>query len=211
MSMRHALIAALAAGALTLSACGSSETEPAANADRAADEAAAEQESNDNAESSESEDTGSSDSADGDSQGDGEAAAPVAGGADLSFSATTLQGEDFDGAQLAGKPAVLWFWAPWCPTCIAQIPAVSELAKEYDGEVNVIGVGGAAVASEIEATAKDIDGPVHLIDEPGVVWQHFEITAQSTYVILDADGQVVTDGQFLSDEQLRETVAEVAG
>ncbi|MGB5953467.1 MAG: redoxin family protein [Ornithinimicrobium sp.] len=211
MSIRHALIAALTAGAFTLSGCGQSETEPAASADSATEDTAAEQESNEATEASESEST-DGDSVEADSgDSDSAQAAPAAGGADLSFSATTLEGEAFEGAQLAGKPAVLWFWAPWCPTCLAQAPTVGELADEYDGEVNVVGVGGAAESSEIEGVAKDIEGPTHLIDEPGVVWQHFEITAQSTYVILDADGKVVTDGEFLSDEQLRETVAEVAG
>ncbi len=36
---------------------------------------------------------------------------------------------------------MLWFWAPWCPTCRAQIPTVSGLG-EYADQVNVVGVGG---------------------------------------------------------------------
>lgn len=208
MSIRHGLIAALAAGVLTLSACGQSENDAAAEPDADSDETSAGQSSEQETEDSDAEPQDDSAS---DSEGEGTDAEPAAGGADLSFSATTLQGETFDGEQLAGKPAVLWFWAPWCPTCRAQAPAVSEIANEYDGEVNVVGVGGAAVASEIEDVARDIDGPTHLIDEPGEVWQHFKITAQSTYVILDADGQVVTDGEFLSDDQLRRTVADIAG
>ncbi len=88
---------------------------------------------------------------------------------------------------------------------------MSDLAAQYDGEVTVVGVGGAAVASEIEDMAKDVTGPIQLIDEPGVVWQHFAITAQSTYLIIDADGSIVTDGQFLSDDDLRATVAGLVG
>lgn len=31
----------------------------------------------------------------------------------LAFSAETVGGEPFDGAELAGEPVALWFWAPW--------------------------------------------------------------------------------------------------
>ncbi len=204
MSIRHGLIAVLAAGALTLSACGHSESDAGARSASAGDESSAEQTSEQEPEDAPGQ------QADSDGNGD-RGAEPVAGGADLSFTATTLEDETFAGEQLAGKPSVLWFWAPWCPTCRAQAPAVSDLATEYDGEVNVVGVGGAAVASEIEGVARDIDGPTHLIDEPGAVWQHFEITAQSTYVIVDAEGQIVVDGEFLSDDELRQTVADITG
>ena len=38
----------------------------------------------------------------------------------LDFTGTTLSGAPFDGASLQGKPAVLWFWTPWCPFCNAE-------------------------------------------------------------------------------------------
>ena len=38
----------------------------------------------------------------------------------LDFTATTLSGAPFNGASLQGKPAVLWFWTPWCPFCNAE-------------------------------------------------------------------------------------------
>lgn len=188
MARRHSLVAGLAAATLLISACGGAGNPSAVDPEKvsAAPEGA-------------KDDAGPS------------KAAPEGDTVDLNFTATTLQGTTFSGELLAGKPAVLWFWAPWCPTCRAQAPAVSEIAKEYQGQVAVVGVGGAAVASEIEDVARDIEGPIQLIDEPGDVWQHFKITAQSTYLIVDADGSVVTDGQFLSDDDLRATVASLAG
>jgi thiol-disulfide isomerase/thioredoxin len=36
----------------------------------------------------------------------------------LRFDAKTVDGKDFSGQSLAGKPAVLWFWAPWCPVVL---------------------------------------------------------------------------------------------
>lgn len=128
----------------------------------------------------------------------------------LSFSAVTVDGAPFEGTELAGKPAVLWFWAPWCPTCRAQAGGVTRLAEEYAGQVSVVGVGGLGDVEDIRAYARQVDGPVQLIDPEGAVWRHFGVTAQSTYVVLDAEGAVVASG-YLDDHVLADKVAELAG
>lgn len=127
----------------------------------------------------------------------------------LDFSAVAVGGETFDGRQLAGKPAVLWFWAPWCPTCRAQTPAVSRLAETYRNRVNVVGVGGLDQESAIRDFADRVgDQVIVLTDAEGAVWRHFGVTAQSAYVVLDADGQVVVQG-YLDDAALAERVADL--
>lgn len=130
--------------------------------------------------------------------------------ADLDFAATTLQGESFDGGGLVGKPTVLWFWAPWCPTCRAQIPTVSGIGEKYAGRVNVIGVGGLDTQGEIQALAGRIEHVTHLVDDEGTVWKHFRITAQSTYTVIDADGEIVHEG-YLDNGALEDLVADLAG
>lgn len=131
-------------------------------------------------------------------------------GDQLAFSGTTLEGDSFEGTQLAGKPAVLWFWAPWCPTCRAQAAGVSRLAEQYTGRVNVVGVGGLGDVNDIRDFARQVPGPTHLVDPDGAIWRHFGVTAQSTYVVLDADGAVVADG-YLDDPVLADKVGELAG
>ncbi|MGH8827061.1 MAG: TlpA family protein disulfide reductase [Jiangellaceae bacterium] len=128
--------------------------------------------------------------------------------ADLDFTGTTLDGSRFDGSTLKGKPAVLWFWAPWCPTCRAQSGNVSAMAEKYDGEVAVIGVGGLDSAEAIEELAAQIPDVTHLVDDRGAVWQHFRVTAQSTYTVIDADGEIITEG-YLDDAELNDLVAQL--
>lgn len=130
--------------------------------------------------------------------------------AKLDFTAKTLDGKQFRGASLAGKPAVLWFWAPWCPTCGAQAPHVTSLAKKHKGEVNVLGVAGLDDRAKMREFVKrtGVRGFPNLADEKGVVWKRFEVTAQSTYVLLDASGEVVHSG-YLDDDALTRQVSEL--
>ena len=57
----------------------------------------------------------------------------------LQFTGTTLSGAPFNGASLQGKPAVLWFWTPWCPFCNAEGPSVSQVAAA-NPSVTFVGV-----------------------------------------------------------------------
>jgi thiol-disulfide isomerase/thioredoxin len=131
--------------------------------------------------------------------------------ASLRFTATTLDGKAFDGASLAGHPVVLWFWAPWCATCAGEAATVSDLATEYKGKVDIVGVAGMGDEKEMHSFVSDLDvsGITHLSDNAGVVWKRFGVTQQSVYVLLDRNGKVVTRG-WLDSQQFTAQVAKLA-
>ena len=130
--------------------------------------------------------------------------------ADLDFTATTLDRKTFNGIELKGKPAVFWFWAPWCSTCMAQRSTVSQLADQYDGQVSIVAVGGLDDEAAIRDLAKRIPNVTHLVDDEGVVWKHFGVTAQSTYEIISADGEIVSTG-YLDNDELTAMVKKLTG
>jgi thiol-disulfide isomerase/thioredoxin len=131
--------------------------------------------------------------------------------ANLTFTATTLDGKAFDAASLAGHPVVLWFWAPWCATCAGQATTVADLAAEYKGKVDIIGVAGMGEEKEMHSFVSELEvgGITHLSDKAGVVWKRFGITQQSVYVLLDRSGKVVAKG-WMDSQQFSARVAAMA-
>jgi thiol-disulfide isomerase/thioredoxin len=118
--------------------------------------------------------------------------------ATLDFTGTTVSGEAFDGASLAGRPTLLWFWAPWCPTCRGQIPQVQGIAADQGGELKAIA-----------EFADDVDEITHLEDVDGALWKQFGVTEQSSFVLLDADGAVVFEAGYGGTDELDARVEDV--
>jgi peroxiredoxin len=126
----------------------------------------------------------------------------------LRFTATTMDGKAFEASTLAGKPAVFWFWAAWCPECKSDAPAVRDLQAAAADKVNVVGVGGLKSGSDaMKKFVADyrLTSFPQLADDQGAVWKRFEVPTQHYFVILDASGKVVQRGP-LTIEQLRQAI-----
>jgi peroxiredoxin len=178
MSVRRTTLAVVAAGALLLAGCAGTDNGPTGDTMDPAPERAPTSPT----------DPGPT------GEADTESPAPPA---HLDFTATTVDGGSFDGHELLGQPVVLWFWAPWCGICAGQAPDVRALADDYAGTVSVVGVAG--LDDSVEAMRGFIDrhglqDVTHLADPDGTVWRLYEVTAQSTFVILDETGAVVERG-----------------
>jgi thiol-disulfide isomerase/thioredoxin len=130
----------------------------------------------------------------------------------LRFTGTTLTGTAFDAAQFAGRPVVLWFWAPWCATCASQAWTVAEIAPRYRDTVPIIGVAGLGEQRAMKdfVTEFELAGTPQIDDRAGALWRRFKVTEQSTFLIIDRDGKVVHQG-FLDGEALTARVTALAG
>ncbi|WP_146607443.1 redoxin domain-containing protein [Spongiactinospora gelatinilytica] len=128
----------------------------------------------------------------------------------LRFTATTLGGQRFDGASLAGKAVVFWFWAPWCPKCRSEAPAVKTAAAKYT-DVAFVGVAGldgeAAMREFVRRTGTG--GFPHLSDEKGAVWTRLGVSQQSTFVFMKADGSTERVSGPLGPDDLDRHVAKL--
>lgn len=114
----------------------------------------------------------------------------VAVPAQLDFVARTVGGQEFSGATLAGRPAVFWFWTPWCPTCQAEAPSVAKVARD-NPDVTFVGVSAQDQIPAMQAFIDKYDlGFTNIADVDGAVWQRFGVTAQPVLAFVGRDGSI---------------------
>jgi thiol-disulfide isomerase/thioredoxin len=131
----------------------------------------------------------------------------------LRFSGKTVDGKDFSGESLAGKPAVLWFWAPWCPKCRGEAPGVADAVKSVGGAVTFVGV---AARDEVPNMRKFVEqhglsGFAHLADTDLAIWKRFGVVEQPAYAFIAKDGTVEVVTARVSKDDLMRRAQALAG
>jgi thiol-disulfide isomerase/thioredoxin len=135
--------------------------------------------------------------------------APRSAAADerLQFTGTTLSGAPFNGASLQGKPAVLWFWTPWCPFCNAEAPGLSQVAAANPG-VTFVGI---AARSDVGAMGNFVSkynlNFTNLNDADGSIWARYNVPWQPAWVFYRADGS----STFVNNPTAAMSQAELSG
>src|SRR5246127_3133009 len=106
----------------------------------------------------------------------------------LNFTGTTLSGAPFNGSSLQGKPAVLWFWAPWCPFCNAEAPGVSQVSASHP-KVTFVGIAGRSDVGAMQNFVSRYNlNFTNLNDADGSLWARYNVPWQPAYVFYRADG-----------------------
>jgi thiol-disulfide isomerase/thioredoxin len=131
------------------------------------------------------------------------AEAPKAVPEQLRFTAKTVDGKEFSGESLAGKAAVLWFWAPWCPNCQAEAPTIAEAARSA-GDVEFVGVAAQDEVAAMQDFVRkyDLGSFTHIADTDASVWRRFGVTYQPAYAFISADGTIETETSQLEKDEL---------
>ena len=112
----------------------------------------------------------------------------TASAADLNFTGTTLSGGTFNGNSLAGRPAVLWFWTPWCPFCNQEAPSVAAVAAANPG-VTFVGIATRADNAALQSFVSKYGlNFTNINDADGSIWAKFNVPWQPAYVFLRPDG-----------------------
>ncbi|MUL62864.1 hypothetical protein BOO86_00190 [Mycobacterium sp. CBMA 234] len=106
----------------------------------------------------------------------------------LQFTGTLLNGGTFNGASLVGRPAVLWFWTPWCPFCNAEAPGVHQVSASHPN-VAFVGIAAHADPGAMNdfATKYGLNFPI-INDTDGSLWARYQVPWQPAYVFYRADG-----------------------
>jgi thiol-disulfide isomerase/thioredoxin len=131
----------------------------------------------------------------------------------LQFTGTTLSGAPFSGSSLVGKPAVLWFWTPWCPFCNAEAPSVSQVAAANPG-VTFVGVAARSDVAALQGFVSKYNlNFTNLNDADGSIWARYNVPWQPAYVFYRADGSstfVNNPTAAMPQQELSDRVAALA-
>lgn len=129
------------------------------------------------------------------------------------FTGTTLDGARFDSTSLAGKPRVLWFWAPWCTICRAESSDVAKEAAAFKGKVTFVGVPGRGKVPQMRqfVSQTGTGGFQHVSDQSGSLWKQFGVSSQPSFVFVDAQGHATRVTGSLDAAELKTRLTSLQG
>lgn len=109
-----------------------------------------------------------------------------------------LDGNDVDLLELvAGRPALIEFWATWCEQCEALQPQIDRIQATYGDEVQVVAVA-VAVAQTVRRVQRHVADSGHdypfLYDTRGAAVRAYQAPTTAVVVMLDTDGRVAYTG-----------------
>lgn len=103
-----------------------------------------------------------------------------------------------------GRPAILFFWATWCPHCWAALKTLATQFNDIEASgtaLLLINVGESRQVVQGQMARKQIDFDV-LLDEQSRVAEQYQVMGIPTFVLIDQQGVVVkTQNAFPSDYQ----------
>jgi thiol-disulfide isomerase/thioredoxin len=116
--------------------------------------------------------------------------AASAGGTVPAFTLSSTDGSHVSVAGLAGKPAVINFWATYCPPCRAEMPLLQKRAGPQSGvQLVLVNEGESRQAARDYLDGLGIRSP-SLLDSDLSVGHAFGAIALPTTVFVRADGTI---------------------
>ncbi len=119
-----------------------------------------------------------------------------------------LNGDSFAMSELSGKPAIVYFWAIWCPQCRVQREVLSTLLREWGDRLRVVAL---TVDDDVPSVHRYLEAHAslsrELIASPELL-QLFGVEGLPTLVVIDAKGRIQRVSSGLSGgSELRRQVA----
>jgi thiol-disulfide isomerase/thioredoxin len=131
------------------------------------------------------------------------------------FSAPGIGGGTVGWSDVAGGPAVLSVWAPWCPHCQVELPIVNRVMQDFPGVefVTVVTSINDQPGPDAGVFLADngITAPTAIDDEVGTIAAALGIQGFPTLYFVDSDGNVVQELEGEVDEAtLRELIGSLS-
>jgi thiol-disulfide isomerase/thioredoxin len=116
---------------------------------------------------------------------------------------TTITLHSFKGQ----KPVLLYFWASWCPYCMAVRPAVINLRNEIDPkdlEIIAVNAGGGDSLAKVKRFQEVHPAPYTVVydGDSKVVQRAYSVTGIPHFVLIDKNGSVKYRGSGLPPDPM---------
>ena len=119
----------------------------------------------------------------------------------------SVNGELIDVANSKGKVIFLNFWAEWCPPCLAEMPSISNLAKHFKGEKDLLflmaNVDGELKTSTDYFTKNNYPLPAFI--PAGTIPKNIFQGTLPTTIIINKNGDIVYQHDGIADYNTQET------
>jgi len=118
---------------------------------------------------------------------------PLLGETAQDFTLRSLSGEEVNFEEFrSGQPAILFFWATWCPHCRTELRELADRKSDLEGKgVKLVLIdleeNEDTIRSYLERNNIEIDV---LLDENSAVAGQYSIMGVPTYFLIDAEGIV---------------------
>ena len=131
------------------------------------------------------------------------------------FTVPTLDGRSYTLTDNNGKPAIIFFMAYWCGSCVPEARALAQLQQEYGDAVNII-----AIDLDTSSTPELLRPFKEAADDGDFTWGFdsdnqvaltYEVQALDTTLVLDSNGHVVFRDAFPTTYDQLNTVLEQLG
>jgi thiol-disulfide isomerase/thioredoxin len=119
------------------------------------------------------------------------------------FAALGLDGSSLGLEQLAGKPAVVVFWASWCGPCMAEVPHLQALTRAYGDRIGLLGVNMGEDPRLVQktVTARGLSWPIAL-DMDKSLAARFRVRSIPLVLVLDSVGRIRYRGNGLPSQPM---------
>jgi cytochrome c biogenesis protein CcmG/thiol:disulfide interchange protein DsbE len=130
--------------------------------------------------------------------------APRAGDLAPDFVLPALDGSVHKLSNHRGKPVLVNLWATWCPPCIAELPLLDAIVRDYGPRgLVVLGVAGDDEDARVRSfVAERAPAFQVLLDPGGIVGTEYGITGYPETFLVDRDGRLMATfiGPLPSDD-----------